>query len=182
LKAPERLETERLVLHRPAARDLPEIFGRYAADAEVTRYMGFATHASIEDTRAFLALSDAQWQQWPAGAYLVRSRDEGRLLGSTGFGFETSYRAATGYVFARDAWGKGYASESLGAIVALAPRLGLARLYAVCHTAHRASSAVLERCGFTREGLLRRYLLFPNLGTGAPDDVYAYAVTFGRPG
>ena len=46
-------------------------------------------------------LTDAEWQRWPA-AYLIENRESGRLLGGTGLAFETSFRAATGYVLARD--------------------------------------------------------------------------------
>ena len=47
-------------------------------------------------------LTDAEWQRWPAGPYLIENRESGRLLGGTGLAFETSFRAATGYVLARD--------------------------------------------------------------------------------
>jgi ribosomal-protein-alanine N-acetyltransferase len=97
------------------------------------------------------------------------------LLGSTGFGFETSYRAVTGYVLARDAWGKGYATEALNAIVDVASWIHVVRLYALCHPEHRASWRVLEKCRFTREGTLRRYAEFPNLSPGELSDVFCYA-------
>jgi RimJ/RimL family protein N-acetyltransferase len=63
-------------------------------------------------------------------------------------------------------------------MVELAPRLGLRRLYALCHVDHGASARVLDKCGFTREGILRRHAPFPNLGLDEPCDVYCYAVTF----
>jgi hypothetical protein len=47
-------------------------------------------------------LTDAEWQRWPAGPYLIENRESGRLLGGAGLAFETSFRAATGYVLARD--------------------------------------------------------------------------------
>jgi RimJ/RimL family protein N-acetyltransferase len=177
-KAPERLSTDRLVLRRPRAEDAEAIFARYAGDAEVTRYLGFPRHRDVADTRAFLALSDDQWARWPAGPLLIEDQS-GRLLGSTGFAFETEYRAATGYVLARDAWGSGYATEALGAVVALAPSLGIRRLYALCHPDHRASAHVLEKCGFTLEGTLRRHSVYPNLDTREPLDAACYAVVFG---
>jgi RimJ/RimL family protein N-acetyltransferase len=49
------------------------------------------------------------------------------------------------------------------------------RLYAVCHADHRASAHVLEKCGFTCEGTLRRYAEFPNLEPGEPQDVLCYS-------
>src|SRR5689334_3813649 len=111
IRAPERLETARLELRRPVAADADAIFATYAADPEVTRYVGFPRHQRIEDTRAFLDFSDSQWQAWPAGPYLLRLRSTGALIGSSGLMFETPLRAATGYVLARQAWGFGYATE-----------------------------------------------------------------------
>jgi RimJ/RimL family protein N-acetyltransferase len=177
-QAPDRLFTSRLVLRRPVADDVAQIFSRYASLPDVTRYLSWPTHRSVADTERFLEFSLAEWERWPAGPYLVESRATGEVLGSTGFGFETPHRAATGYVLAPDAWGHGVATEALGAMVELAPRLGLRRLYALCHVDHGASARVLDKCGFTREGILRRHAPFPNLGLDEPCDVYCYAVTF----
>ena len=176
MKAPETLESARLVYRRPAAGDVPGIFARYAADPEVTRFVGFPAHASLADTNEFISWSDAEWDRWPAGPLLIRTRENNLLVGSTGLTFETPYRAMTGYVLAVDSWGKGYATEALGAMAALAATVGVRRLYAICHTGHEQSWRVLEKGGFTREGILRRYQVFPNLGTGEPADVFCYAL------
>jgi ribosomal-protein-alanine N-acetyltransferase len=157
LSAPERFETDRLVLRRPAAADVGAIFARYANDPEVTRFLSWPRHEVIDDTRAFIQFSDAEWQRCPAGPYLIEARDRGILLGSTGLGFETSQRASTGYVLARDAWGQGYATEALRAIVVI------------------AASHVLQKCGFTREATMHQHTDFPNLRAGQPSDVFCYA-------
>jgi len=175
LHAPARLVTERLVLRRPELRDADAIFSRYASDPEVTRYMSFPTHRSVDDARAFVAFSDAEWERSPAGPFLIERRGDGRLLGGTGLLFETPQRAVTGYLLARDAWGRGYATETLAAVVGLAGALGVRRLFAHCHTAHLASARVLEKCGFEREGILRAHSEFPNLQPGEPLDVLCYA-------
>lgn len=70
----------------------------------------------------------------------------------------------------------GYATESLRAIVEIARSVGVIRLYALCHADHAASWRVLEKSGFTREGLLRRHSEFPNLRPGEPCDVLCYAL------
>ncbi len=179
MKAPERIETARLVLWRPAASDAQAIFDRYASDPDVTRYVGWPRHRSVDDTRGFIQFAEAEWQRAPAGVYLISSRATGALLGSTGLGFETPFRASTGYVLAKDAWGHGYATEALRAMVDLARELGVARLYAICHPDHRASIRVLEKGGFTREGIQRRHSEFPNLAPGVPADVACYAAILG---
>ena len=176
MTAPERLETSRLLLRRPLASDAEAIFSRYAANPEVTRYLGWPRHRSIADTRLFLEFSDTEWQRWPAGPYVVLSRGDGSLVGGTGLGFETPRRANTGYVLAKDAWGRGYAAEALRAMIDVARATGVRRLYALCHPEHRASFHVLEKCGFDREGVLRAYSEFPNLAPGQPGDALCYAL------
>ena len=176
VKAAERIESPRLLFVRPALSDAAEILSRYASDPEVTRFVAFRRHESLKETRDFLSWSDAEWERWPAGPYLVRSRADNLLLGSTGLSFETPSRAMTGYVFARDAWGHGYATEALRTMSAAAASAGVKRLYALCHTGHAGSWRVLEKGGFTREGILRSYMEFPNLVPGEPADVYCYAL------
>jgi RimJ/RimL family protein N-acetyltransferase len=179
-RRPLRIETERLLLRRPRARDARAVFTRYSSDAEVTRYLGWPRHRSVSETRTFLEYSDEQWDRWPAGPLLIESRRTKELLGGTGLAFETPFRASTGYVLARDAWGRGYATEALRAMVDLAGRVGVRRLYALCHPDHEASRHVLEKCGFAREALLRRHSEFPNLGPGEPADTLLYALVYDR--
>ena len=97
------------------------------------------------------------------------------MLGGTGLAFETPTVAATGYVLARDAWGHGYATEALSAIVVATRELGLRRLYALCHPHHPASIRVLEKCGFVLEDRLPGFAEFPNLGSGRREDCLRYA-------
>ena len=172
--APDQIHTARLLLRRPRLDDAAGVFSRYASDPDVTRFVGWPRHRSIDDTRGFLRFSDAEWQRASVGPYLIFSRD-GRLLGATGLGLETPHRAVTGYVLNPDAWGQGFATEALEAMVSLADDLTVVRLYALCHPEHRASVRVLEKCGFTLEATLRRYAEFPNLAPGEPADVLCYA-------
>jgi ribosomal-protein-alanine N-acetyltransferase len=176
LKAPERIETARLVLARPSADDAERIFKTYAGDPEVTRYLSWGVHLSVGQTRAFLQFSDDEWRKWPAGPYLILSRDRGQLLGGTGLGFETPDRASTGYVLAKSAWGLGYATEALNGIVDVARTVGVRLLQAICHVDHWRSAHVLEKCGFSCEGILPRAIEFPNLARGVPCDVLKYAL------
>lgn len=168
------LETTRLLLRRPVASDAETIFERYASDPDVTRYLAWPRHTSINDTRAFLAFSDAEWARWPAGPLLLFARADGRLLGGSGLAFESADRAVTGYVLARDAWRQGYATEVLAAMVDLARSVGARTLSATCHVDHRASWRVMEKCGFVRAARLAGHTVFPNLSSQA-QDVFVYS-------
>jgi RimJ/RimL family protein N-acetyltransferase len=166
------------VLRKPNSADAASVFSRYANDPVVTKYLAWPRHQSLADTQAFLAYSDAEWQRSMSGPYLIESRVEQHLLGSTGLAYETPTVALTGYVLAKDAWGKGYATEALSAIVELAGTAGIRRLYALCHPDNRASVHVLEKCGFLLEDLLKGYAHFPNLGLDEPQDCLRYARTY----
>jgi RimJ/RimL family protein N-acetyltransferase len=169
--------TSRLILRAPRDSDAEAIFRRYSSDPEVLRYVGWPRHTAVDDTRQFLQFSHSEWQRWPVGPLLIEDRVSGQLVGSTGLSFETSYRASTGYVLARDAWGMGFATEALAAVVELARQHRVARLYALCHAEHDPSRRVLDRNGFTFEGMLRKHSVLPNLATPEPQDVCSYSKT-----
>ena len=173
MKAPVQIDTARLILRQPQVSDAVAMFGRYASDPEVTRFVGWPRHRSVRDTEAFLQFSAQEWQQWPAGPFLIISGADGQLLGSTGLGFQAPDEAMTGYVLAQDAWGKGYATEALAAIIDTAARIGVSRLSAICHPEHRPSQRVLEKCGFLPDTPTRQ-VEFPNLSPGVQQDAICY--------
>lgn len=179
MRAPEAIETARFILRKPAASDADAIF-RYASDPEVTRFVSFPRQTAVAETLAFIVMSDAEWARWPAGPYMIVSRENGALVGGTGFAFEAPDVASTGYVLARDAWGRGIATEALQAIVTLASSLGVVRLYALCHPANAPSVRVLEKCGFALESGSERRETFPNLDPDTPVPVLSYARTYPR--
>lgn len=176
MKGQERIETARLVLRKPTLADTEAVFQRYASDREVTKFLSWGCHQSIEETRAFLESCEREWTQWASGAYLIECRESARLLGSTGLHFETPMIAITGYVLAKDAWGYGYATEALSAIVEVACTRRVRSLRASCHTENIASKRVLEKCGFVREKP-DHYVTFPNLGP-IPVESLGYVRTF----
>ncbi len=176
MKAPDRVDTERLNLRRPAASDAEAIFNRYAGDERVGEFLAWPVHRTLDDTRQFLAFADAEWRMWPAGPFLIYRHDE--LIGSTGLAFESKSRASTGYVLAPDAWGCGYATEAVLGMKTLAAELGIKRLYAGVHPGHRASARVLEKAGFRDDGIAKACAEFPNQAPGVLQDVRLYAVDF----
>jgi RimJ/RimL family protein N-acetyltransferase len=162
--------TARLRFRRPALVDAPEIFRRYSTDPEVTRFLGWPRHRSVADAEGFIAFSDHEWTTKPAGPLLIERLDTGQLIGSTGLMWDGPASAQVGYVLAQDAWGQGFATEALGAMVAFAAERGVTRLAAQCHPAHGASAHVLEKWGFR---LNARFVAatFPNLAAREQDSL-----------
>ena len=178
LKAPRTLSTNRLTFSVPTLDDIEAIFYRYAGDLAVTKYLGWPCHRSVADTTEFVLFSQNQWQISPAGPYLIWSQSTGQLLGSTGLSCEKLNQALTGYVLAKDAWGNGFATEALNAMVQVAQQLSLARIIALCHPDHRASRRVLEKTGFTIDPSWSFKLEFPNLARGILQEVNCYELVF----
>ncbi len=85
------------------------------------------------------------------------------------------HSADYGYVLNRRFWGHGYATEASRAIVDWVFSVpSVWRLSATCDTANVASARVLEKSGLSREGLLRRAIIRPNLAR-EPRDAFLYS-------
>ena len=84
----------------------------------------------------------------------------GDCIGSTGVFWERDeyrYSGEIGYWLGEPFWGKGYATEALGLLNTwLLENTELQRFYARVVDANIASTRVLEKCGYQREGVLRR--------------------------
>ena len=85
--------------------------------------------------------------------------------------------AAVGYWLAPEARGRGAATEAVRLLARWAfAGLGLARLELTCGPGNEASRHVAERCGFSREGLLRSHVPFQ----GARRDSVIYSLLPGE--
>ncbi|SCY13782.1 GNAT family N-acetyltransferase [Paracoccus tibetensis] len=169
------LTTSHYLLRRVTTADAAAIFTSYAADADVTRFLGWTPHRHVAETERFLAGAAREWEDGSGFPLIVSPRGapaevigmfHPRLRGSS-----VSY----GYVIARRAWGRGCASEILSCLVqhALA-HPAIFRTEAFCDERNVASARVMERAGMQREGRLRRYFLHPNLSP-EPTDCLLYA-------
>lgn len=179
METQSRIETERLWLRPPAIGNAEQIFFRYGRDPEVSRYMSWKPHRTVDDTLEFLRRITADNAAGRSCGYLMFSKGTNDLLGSVG-GAIDGHRMQFGYCLARDAWGHGYASEAAHAFVeASFNTLPLMRVQAMCDVENVASARVLEKAGLKCEGTLRRYLVLPNLGD-EPRDVFMYARVCGE--
>jgi RimJ/RimL family protein N-acetyltransferase len=94
---------------------------------------------------------------------LVGPRDRNVVLGGVGLSEVRPDQgcAAIGYWLAPAARGRGAATQAVRLLARWAfAELGLARLELTCGPDNEASQRVAERCGFTREGLLRSHVPF----------------------
>ena len=173
---PDTVETLRLHLRRPVPTDAERIFQTYAQDVEVTRYLVWVPHTSVETTKKFIALCQDRWTSSVAFPYVITRKENGELLGMIEVR-PSGHRADFGYVLARKYWGDGLMPEAIAAMVKIA--MGhptIYRMEATCDVENKASWRALEKSGFSREGLLRRYIIHPNI-SAEPRDSLLYALT-----
>lgn len=175
LRPPETFTTARLTARRPRPEDAPAVFAAYASDPEATRYLAWKPYAAVEPLAEFLRGRQGGWEAGDGHyAYLLCPRGTDTPIGSIGV-FIDGPKAMFGYVLGRAYWGRGYAAEALTYLVdwvAAEPRLR--RAWAYCAAENHSSARVMEKAGLEREGLLRRWQVFPNLGP-EPRDCLFYA-------
>jgi [ribosomal protein S5]-alanine N-acetyltransferase len=110
---------------------------------------------------------------------LVEPHDESVLLGGGSLNNVDlpEGRAAVGYWLAPHARGRGVATHAVRLIAGWAFRdLRVARLELTCGPDNGASQRVAERCGFTREGVLRAHVPFK----GARRDSVVFSLLAGE--
>lgn len=169
------LRTQRLTLRPPSHGDAPAIFGTWAGDPEVTRYMGWPRHTSLEVTENVIAMQLDEWAKQGTGTFLIEL--DGALIGSTGCHVDGDGLLGTGYILGRAWWGHGYATEACRAMVDHGRTLGARRIESYCYADHLASARVLDKAGFQLVRIARDELVFPNLSP-ALQDVREYAIDY----
>jgi RimJ/RimL family protein N-acetyltransferase len=170
---PAVIETARLRLRRPALTDAEAIF-EYGRDPEVTRFMVWPTHTNVDTVTAFLETLLARIADGSEVAWSITLPPSDRAIGMISCR-QRGHRVDFGYVLNRAFWRRGFGSEAATAIVDHAAGLeNVYRVWATCDTANTASMRVLEKAGLTREGILRRWSVHPNIGP-VPRDAFVYA-------
>lgn len=170
------LTSERLVLRPPRLEDADAIYRGYACDPEVARFVIWTPHRSIADTLGFLAHFVALVDGDDSYPWVMTLAADGTVIGAMHLRVHPPW-AELGFNLARSHWNRGLGTEAVRTVIAFGLSLPrIERIQALCHVDNHASARVLEKAGMQREGVLRRYLVFPNLGEGA-QDVLLYAVT-----
>jgi ribosomal-protein-alanine N-acetyltransferase len=174
LRAPVAIETPRLVVRPVAAADLPDLVA-VNGDDEVTRFLPYASWRSLADAQAWFERMSILGARGESAQYVIVERASSTAIG-TCLLFrhdEGSARAEVGYVLGRRHWRNGYMSEALAGLVDSAfGALALRRLEAEVDPQNTGSRRLLEKTGFTREGLLRQRWV----DKGKPHDTILYGL------
>jgi ribosomal-protein-alanine N-acetyltransferase len=168
-------ETNRLMIKPAVMADAQVVYEQYASDSDVAKYMTWSPHTDVSETVAFLRRCEQAWADGSAFPWTLWTKDEGHFVGVLEMRIRPPV-ADVGYALSRRWWRHGLMTEALRSLVEWAlAQPEIYRVWATCDIENLASSRVLERAGMTREGILRRWLVHPNV-SDTPRDCYCYSI------
>jgi [ribosomal protein S5]-alanine N-acetyltransferase len=152
------LETPRLLLRDFVMGDWADLHA-YSSDPLVVRYMSFEPNTATQ-AQEHLKWCIAMAQEQPRRIYelAVVLKDELRVIGTCTLALHPHERrkAAFSYLFNRQYWGQGYATEAMRVLITFGfSTLDLHRVEDTCDARNYASARVMEKLGMQREGCLR---------------------------
>lgn len=153
------LETERLILRQFTLDDAHAMYRNWASDPQVTRYLTWPTHASVEISRMVLTDWVSHYHEDAYYQWAIVPKDLGEPIGSIA-GVHLNDRVGkveVGYCIGQKWWHQGMMSEVLGAVIRfLLEEVGANRVEA-CHDPNNPySGSVMAKCGMQFEGVQRQ--------------------------
>lgn len=161
------LETERLILRPPIQADF-DAWAAFSADAEAMRFIGGTAPRPVAwRTMAYVTGS---WSLLGFGMFSVIEKASGRWIGRLGPIHPDGWPGdEVGWGLAREAWGKGFATEGASAAMDYAVDvLGWSDIIHTIAPNNHASAALARRLGST----LRGAGILPALFADEPVDIW----------
>lgn len=152
------IRSERLFLRPGWPEDWEELLSRIA-DEQVVKNLAKAPWPYTADDARWFAGQDQDQRLPHFFVTLPTVSGPAQLIGCIGLGEianEHGGEVELGYWFARDFWGRGFATEAARAVLSLARTLGHRRIVAGHFVDNPASGRVLRKAGFRPTGKVRQ--------------------------
>jgi [ribosomal protein S5]-alanine N-acetyltransferase len=158
------LETKRLKLIEITPIYAESVFKILSLE-EVTRYYGTDRFTSIEEAKKLIDMFQKNFYEKRSMRWGIVLKKDNKFIGTLGLnGLQLkNKKAEIGYEIHPSYWRKGYTSEAINEVLRYSYlELELNRIGAVVYLENEASSNLLEKLGFKKEGVLRDYLFQNN--------------------
>lgn len=146
-------ETERLILRRLDEKDVDAIFAM-RSDPEVMRFIRAPQNRT--ETINWLNLVSSRWASDRIGFCAIVEKQNGKFVGWCGlWRLKETSELEIGYAIAKNAWGKGFATEAAQVFLRYAfEQLKTEKIVAVAEPENASSRRVMEKLGmkFVRLG------------------------------
>lgn len=155
----KRIETENLILRMFKIDDAEDMFKNWASDDEVTKYLTWPTHSSVEISKSIISMWEKDSNSLNHYQWCIELKELGQAIGSIGVVNlnEDINAVEIGYCIGKKFWGQGITSE---AFVALIPfffeEMQVNRVESRHDFSNPASGKVMEKCGLIKEGMKRQ--------------------------
>ena len=129
------------------------------ADPEIPRFTFMKEGLNLLEAEQWVERGNDGWTAGHVRLAIVDGTDA--LLGQIGFAVNDHYGSAEAfYWLTADARGRGVATRALSLVADWAFEGGVERLFLLVHPENEPSHRVAQRCGFSREGVLRAFERF----------------------
>ena len=157
-KGTTRLETDRLILRRYTEADAEPMYANWASDPEVSKYLTWPTHSSVEVTKSLVTDWIARYENPDYYNWVIELKETGVVVGNISV-VQVKERAEAveiGYCMGQAWWGRGIMPEALTEVMRyLFDEVGMNRVGA-CHDSNNPKSGrVMQKAGMKYEGTLR---------------------------
>lgn len=123
---------------------------KFLGDAEAMKFAH--VDETLRDCQRRVMVHEWRRRKDGCAPWVVTTRIDGRVIGWGGLyqdPFDPGWGFEVGYYFHPQAWGRGYASEPVGAALEVADhQLQLPEVWAMAHPENPGSRRVLEKTGF----------------------------------
>lgn len=142
------LLTKRLILRRLNKEDADSIFNNWANDPEVTKYMTWNAHKSVEDTKQILDTWLNEYKEPKTIRYGIVLKENNELIGAIDVVDYIDNNPEIGYCLSRKYWNKGYMTEACKAVVEYLFAIGYKTILIEADERNVGSNRVIEKVGF----------------------------------
>lgn len=135
------LETERLILRKVTLEDVEDLH-YYGSNEEVSKYVTWQTHQTLEDTREYVEHILKQYRDKNLAPWGIEYKENGKFIGTTDFvSWQLKHNIAeVGYALSQDYWGKGIVTEAAHEVIKFGfKNMDLVRVQAKCSVENRGS-------------------------------------------
>ena len=173
-KGTQMLHTKRLTLRRFTPEDAPAMFRNWANDTDVTKFLTWAPHGSVDVTNALLKSWCAEYNYPDRYNWVIEY--QGEPIGGIDVVYlnKRSEWAELGYCMGKQWWNQGLMTEAAQTVIRyLFCEVGLHRIVIEHAVKNPGSGRVAQKCGLTLEGIKRDYF---KKSDGEFLDVAQYAI------
>ncbi|WP_078553386.1 GNAT family N-acetyltransferase [Bacillus alkalicellulosilyticus] len=152
------IETERLRLRKLELGDVDAMY-TYMSDPDTAKYGLWYPHQSINETYDFLVNLLTQNENQHIVTWGIIWKPSNQFIGTVDVVFNPPafVDAEVGYVVSKEFWGKGVMTEAVHAILYfIFTSMTVERVEAKCFPENIGSRKVMEKCGMSHEGTLRK--------------------------